>query len=112
MVGNEILNFLYLRLQEIKGSKQHFGGVHVILLGDLFQLIPVRDCWIFANNSCEYTSLALDLWQCYFTMFEVTEIMRKKDDATFAELLNQIREGRHSKDDLIVLMSRSISLNI
>ena len=88
MVGHEMLNFLYLRLQEIKCNKKHFGGIHVILVGDLYQLRPVGDGWIFANASCDYTPLAPNLWQTHFTMFELTEIMRQKDDAMFAELLN------------------------
>ena len=65
MVGSEMLKFLYLRLQEIKGNKKDFGGVHVILVGDLFQLRPVGDGWIFINNSCDYASLAPNLWKTY-----------------------------------------------
>ena len=110
MVGHEMLNFLYLRLQEIKGNKKHFGGIHVILVGDLYQLRPVGDGWIFANASCDYTPLAPNLWQTHFTMFELTEIMRQKDDAMFAELLNRIREGNQTEEDLSVLKSRKISL--
>ena len=107
MVGNEMLNFLYQRLQEIKGNKEPFGGVHVILVGDLFQLRPVGDAWIFANNSNDYSSLAPNLWQSHFTMFELTEIMRQKDDASFAELLNRIREGKHTDEDMRVLKTRA-----
>ena len=109
MVGNEMLNFLYLRLQEIKGNKEPFGGVHIILVGDLFQLRPVGDAWIFANNSNDYSSLAPNLWQSHFTMFELTEIMRQKDDASFAKLLNRIREGKHTDKDMRVLKTRAIS---
>ena len=109
MVGNEMLNFLYLRLQEIKGNKEPFGGVHVILVGDLFQLRPVGDAWIFANNSNDYSSLAPNLWQSHFTMFELTEIMRQRDDASFAELLNRIREGKHTDEDIRVLKTRAIT---
>ena len=109
MVGNEMLNFLNLRLQEVKCNKKHFGGVHLILVGDLFQLRPVGDGWIFANSSCDYTSLAPNLWETHFTMFELTEIMRQKDDAMFAKLLNRIREGQQTERDIIALKSRSIS---
>ena len=109
MVGKEMLNFLYLRLQEIKSNKQHFGGIHVILVGDLYQLRPVGDGWIFANAFCDYTSLAPNLWQTHFTMFELTEIMRQKDDRMFAELLNRIREGNQTEEDLTMLKSRSMS---
>ena len=110
MVGNDMLSFLYLRLQEIKGNRDPFGGVHVILIGDLFQLRPVGDGWIFASNSRGYASLALNLWQTYFTMFELTEIMRQKDEAPFTELLNRLREGRQTENDISVLSSRSVSL--
>ena len=76
MVGIGMLNFLNLRLQEVKGNKMPFGGVNVILVGDLFQLRPVGDSWIFSNNSCDYTPLAPNLWKEHFTMYELTEIMR------------------------------------
>ena len=109
MVGNAMLNFLYLRLQEIKGNREPFGGVHMILVGDLFQLRPVGDGWIFVNNSGNYASLAPNLWQTYFSMFELTEIMRQKNDTQFAELLNRIREGRQTQGDINVLISRNIS---
>ena len=109
MVGNQMLTFLFLRLQEIKGNKEPFGGVHVILVGDLFQLRPVGDVWIFENSSNDYSSLAPNLWQAYFNMFELTEIMRQKDDAQFAELLNRIREGKHTDQDLRLLKTRTIS---
>ena len=111
MVGNEMLNFLYLRLQEIKGNKEHFGGVHIILVGDLFQLRPVGDGWIFSNTSFDYTALATNLWKTHFKMFELTEIMRQKDDVLFAEMLNRIREGNHTKDDLAALEARRVKLN-
>ena len=42
-------------------------------------------------------------------MFELTEIMRQKDDSPFAELLNRIREGKHTEQDLHLLKTRTIS---
>ena len=39
-------------------------------------------------------------------MFELTEIMRQKDDKDFAELLNCLREGKQTQDDITVLKSR------
>lgn len=35
--------------------------------------------------------------------------MRQKDDAAFAELLNRLREGLHTDDDLEVLKSRLLT---
>ena len=109
MVGSDMLSYLYLRLQEVKGNRHPFGGIHVLLVGDLFQLRPVGDSWIFANRSGDYSPLAANLWQEFFKMFELTEIMRQKDDAPFAEILNRIREGRQTERDISVLNSRSVS---
>ena len=111
MVGNEMLNFLNLRLQEIKCNKEHFGGVHILLVGDLFQLRPVGDGWIFANASSDYSSLGPNLWRTHFKMFELTEIMRQKDDSMFAQLLNRIREGNQTEHDLATLEARSVKFD-
>ena len=109
MVGSDMLNYLYLRLQEIKGNREPFGGVHVLLVGDLFQLRPVGDSWIFANSSGDYSPLAENVWQALFKMFELTEIMRQKEDAPFAEILNRVREGRQTEQDISALKSRGVS---
>ena len=112
MVGNGMLNILYHRLQEIKCNyHQPFGGVHIILVGDLFQLRPVGDSWIFEDFKEGYASLATNLWKTHFLMFELTEIMRQKEDHTFAELLNRVREGNQTEDDIALLKSRSVLRN-
>ena len=54
--------------------------------------------------------MAPNLWQAHVTMFELTEIMRQKDNTQFAQLLNHIREGEQTEEDLTVLKTRSISL--
>lgn len=43
MVGNNMLKLVNERLKQIKGSVLPFGGVHMIYIGDLFQLKPVMD---------------------------------------------------------------------
>ena len=48
MVGNTMFNVqINNRLKDIKGSKNDFGGVSVIAIGDLFQLQPVMEAYIF-----------------------------------------------------------------
>ena len=96
MVGSGMFNFLNLRLQQIMGTNTPFGALSVIAAGDLFQLKPVFDNWIFNNTNHGYGDLATNIWNEYFTLFELTEIMRQKDDKEFAELLNRLREGNHT----------------
>lgn len=109
MVGSGMFNFLNLRLQQVLGTKLPFGGVSLIAVGDLFQLQPVFDRWIFENSNSDYAPLATNLWKTYFEMYELLQIMRQKDDKHFAELLNRLREGNHSQADIDELKKRCIT---
>jgi endonuclease/exonuclease/phosphatase (EEP) superfamily protein YafD len=110
MVGSGMFNFLDLRLQQIMGTKEPFGGLSIITVGDLFQLKPVFDHWIFENSSEGYNTLATNLWQQFFQMFELSQVMRQREDKDFAEILNRIREGEHTEDDFEVLKERILKL--
>ena len=90
MVGNTMLRLIHLHLQEIKGNHLPFGGVNIICVGDLYQLAPVMQQYIFMDMTIDYGPLATNLWKTYFTMFELTEVMHQKDDQPNAELLNHI----------------------
>ena len=41
-------------------------------------------------------------------MFELSEIMRQRESKEFAELLNRLREGKHTKKDIEKLKQRII----
>lgn len=73
MVGNKMFNFINLRLQEVFATEQPFGGVSIVAVGDLFQLKPVFDNWIFQQLNDGYGPLATNLWQDYFKNFELTD---------------------------------------
>ncbi|XP_071810917.1 uncharacterized protein [Apostichopus japonicus] len=109
MVGNKQFMVVHQRLQEIMGNKEPFGGVHVIAVGDLFQLKPVMDQWIFLDLGSGYGPLTPNLWKQFFTVHELTQIMRQKDDKQFAELLNRLRKGIHTKADIDILQKRKVN---
>lgn len=100
MVGKKMFNFINQRLQEIMGCLEPFGGVSVIAFGDLFQLKPVMDQWIFSSqcSSENIASLGPNLWVDHFQIFELEQIMRQRDDVKFAEILNRLREGKQDED--------------
>ena len=79
MVGNKTLTFINERLQQLTGTKTDFGGISVIAVGDLYQLSPVGDSWIFKDLSCTGQGLAKNLWKEHFQMFQLTEKMRQKE---------------------------------
>ena len=87
MVGNMTLSFIDTRLQQLTGSKAAFGGLSVIAVGDLYQLKPVGDFLICLDLKEGASSLARNLWKELFTMYELVDIMRQKDDLAFAQLL-------------------------
>ena len=100
------------RLKDIKGCKEDFGGVGIIAIGDLFQLQPVMDGHVFKDlNDYEYGPLAPNLWQKHFQMFELTEIMRQRENKEFAEILNRLREGKHTAQDILKIKQRIIQEN-
>ena len=111
LVSNQVFKVINSRLQQIKGNSKLFGGVHVIAVGDLFQLKPVMGSWIFQDLSGGYGPLAPNLWQENFKIFQLTEIIRQKDDKKFAEILNRLRLGDQNKDDIEVLKTCIIQQN-
>ena len=112
VVGNKLLNYINRRLQQIMVSSEIFGGLSVLAVGDLYQLKPVFDGWIFSDLSSEYGPLAMNLWKENFYIYELDEVMRQKDDAVFASLLNRLRKGHHTQADIELLKTRIISTDL
>ena len=106
MVGNMTLSFIDTRLQQLTGSKAAFGGLSVIAVGDLYQLKPVGDFLICLDLKEGASSLARNLWKELFTMYELVDIMRQKDDLAFAQLLNRLRLNEMTEEDKQVLQTR------
>ena len=105
---------LHNRLRDIKGCTEDVGGVSIIAIGDLFQFIePVMNGYIFKDlKNIDYAVLASSLWRQHFRMFELNEIMRQRDSKLFAELLNRLREGKHTESDISKLKERVIQEDI
>lgn len=47
MVSYEVLRLrsIHLRLQELKKSQEVFGGLNILVFGDIMQLAPVKGSW-------------------------------------------------------------------
>ena len=106
MVGNRTLNFINTRLQQLMGTKEVFGGLSVIAVDDLYQLKPVGDKLISLDLEKGASSLGRNLWKELFTMYELVDIMRQKDDLTFAQLLNRVRLNEMTEEDKQKLQTR------
>lgn len=80
MVGFNMFNCIHQRLMEVTQKKEIFGGISVIAVGDLFQLKPVMDSYIFMSPKSGYLPLAANLWNENFNMFELHQIMRQAEN--------------------------------
>ena len=80
-----------------------FGGINIVCVGDLFQLQPVMQQYIFMDLTSDYGPLATNLWKEHFAVFELTEIMQQKEDKKFAQLLNCLHIGEHTAADISLL---------
>ena len=93
-----------------------FGGVHVVLCGDFYQLPPVGSSLIKAPNAQEnakdkYAALSMvgrHLWKTILTdVIELIENLRQTDKP-FAAALERLRINQPSSDDLISYNSRHV----
>ena len=106
MVDQKLLWYIHGRLRQIKQSRNDcpFGNVSVIAVGDFYQLPPVMGTSLYTDT------LEASLWIDNFKQVYLDEIMRQKEDAEFAILLNKLRTKERddilSDEDLAVLKSR------
>ena len=135
MVSSINLAQIHFRLCEIfQNFTIPFGGQNLLLLGDLlqvnklnnlfflsvrfykFKLPPVKANYIFqplSKNDIEQAfgtiPLSFDFWNL-FSYYELTQSMRQKDDNEFFNLLNRIRIGLPSIEDINLLEKRKIPI--
>ncbi len=111
MVRADVMDGIDLSLRINRSSSRPFGGVKMILIGDLFQLPPVvgRDMNEFFEKKYQspFFFSARVFEKVNIRRFELTHIFRQSDPE-FIALLNNVRENKHTADDLSLLNSRLI----
>ena len=103
MVGSGKLAKINFRLQDLadgKDKKTFMGGKSCITTGDMYQLPPVKDKYIFFNTNLDSRpSIAPSHWDENFTIFYLTEKMRSKGDFKFGEVCDRIGRGTFTDED-------------
>ena len=85
-----------------------FGGVSVILLGNILQLPPVRGVSIFEEPAWPDYKKA-HVWQSLWDLFSPIKLRhnhRQEGQADFAELLKRIARGIKTPEDMELLKTR------
>jgi ATP-dependent exoDNAse (exonuclease V) alpha subunit len=88
--------------------REPFGGVQIVMFGDLFQLPPVVKNEERALLSMFYSSdyfFAATIWkEIHFNIIELNHIFRQSDE-NFISILNHVREYQISNDEIEELES-------
>ena len=101
MVGAELLSQIDSRLKQITGNfNTNFGGLDIILIGDLRQLPPVRATPIY--KQIKQCIAGPSLWRALH-YFELTQVMRQAN-AMFSSLLTKVGNGLELDDDELALV--------
>ncbi len=110
MVRCDLLDAIDDVLRRYQNRNQPFGGVQLLLIGDLQQLAPVTsdDEWQLMRQHGYTTpyffgSQALNMTD--YTTIELTHVYRQSDP-TFVNMLNQVRDNKIDAQTIQILNSR------
>ena len=88
MLGDETFHLVDDLLKIAKNNLQPFGGCRLIVVGDFFQLPPIRDRYCFEGNSWkEFNFTILNLYENY-----------RANDEDWINVLKHLRVGNVNQD--------------
>jgi hypothetical protein len=114
----DIIDIVDNKLRKIRNNNNPFGGLRLVLIGDPYQMEPVvqfcdrgklrevypcnNDDYFFYNS---YVMKEYDLLS-NFSLYELKHDFRHKKDPDFQKILNGLRNGYITEDNLTMLNSR------
>ncbi len=109
MIRSDILDAAEFVLRIVRKNPKPFGGVQVMLFGDMHQLPPVtrENEWMILKNyyASPYFFDALVWKNLDAVQIELQKIYRQQDQ-TFLRILNNIRNKKMVADDFVELEKR------
>jgi ATP-dependent DNA helicase PIF1 len=108
LVSADLFYNLDLKLREIMLVDKPMVGLSVFLFGDLFQLRPPKARYVFEEAKNREHSLVYrlrNLWET-FKLVNLEENHRQGEDKNYADLLNRVRVGEFTDEDIETLSSR------
>jgi ATP-dependent exoDNAse (exonuclease V) alpha subunit len=110
MVRADVIDAIDRRLRQARSCQLAFGGVQLIMFGDLYQLPPiVDDLMVQKYLEVKYSGIYFfnaEVWRLTkLYVYELNSIFRQSDD-DFKRILNEIRQGSISQKSLEILNKR------
>ena len=111
MVRSDLLDAIDYVLRRYRNHFMPFGGVQLLMIGDLQQLTPVvtpeDEQLLKPYYDTPYFFGSKALAKIDYVTIQLEKVFRQQDNI-FINLLNDIREGRTTDEDLQILNSRYI----
>lgn len=111
MVRPDVLDQVDLILRNIKDNNFPFGGVQLLLIGDLSQLSPIirEEEWAMLSRyyATPYFFSSLVLQKTAYVRIELDKVFRQKEQA-FVDILNEVRNQTISERSLALLNERYV----
>ena len=112
MVPTDIMDCIDKICRQVRGNACIFGGIQVILFGDLYQLAPVvmkQDIGRYNKKYGGTFFFELPFIKKYpFIILELSQVFRQKED-NFKAILNRLRTNQLTQEDLVTLNKRVIA---
>lgn len=109
MVRSDLLDAIDSVLRRYRDNSKPFGGVQLLMIGDLQQLTPVvtaeDELLLKPYYDTPYFFGSHALQQIEYVTIELKKVYRQQDDH-FVDILNHIREGNPTQLDMDILNSR------
>jgi hypothetical protein len=109
MVRPDVLDHIDLILRNVKESGHPFGGVQLLLIGDLSQLSPIirEEEWAMLSRyyANPYFFSSRVLQKLAYVRIELDHVYRQKEQA-FVDILNEVRNQSITSSNLSILNSR------
>lgn len=109
MVRCDVMDVIDALLRSVRKNNSPFGGLQLLLIGDLFQLPPVakREDWATLGSiyPSPYFFDALVFRQNPVVQVELTKVYRQTEE-TFIKILNDIRNNQIDDETLALLNER------
>lgn len=98
MLNSEITDLISEFLCLLRGNPNPFGGVQMVLSGDLYQIPPINAQFFFKSK----------IWKIIKANIHIVDLkhsQRHKDDKTFDEILQKLRKGQCDNASLQALIA-------
>ena len=109
MVRADLMDAVDMMLRRYRRNSQPFGGVQLLLIGDVHQLAPVvtdrEKAYMEQVYPSPYFFCSKALQKVHYVTIELTHVYRQQD-AAFVELLNHVRDNQLDEWTLERLNSR------